>query len=406
MSTQAQGKSAVLFKKALNKQRGGDMAAAETLYIRITRSDPHHLDAHYLLGTLYAERGDLQRGLKYLLRAAEIAPRSHLVHNNLGNLYHLLGDLDQAIVHLQRALDLRPNMPEAHHNLAGILKKQDRFDEAISHYQKAVLLKPDFSEAHRILGTLYRKAGKNESAIRHLQRYLAINPADEGIVRLELASLQSGPTPERYPIESMRETYEQKAATWDSDIERPQMEFLGPQLVEAALKKHIKTRKKLDILDIGCGTGICGKFLRPRAKRLDGVDLSQHMLAEAEKKQCYDMLACEDIIDFMRAHPASYDLIIGSGVLILLGDLKAVLQAAASAMRPGASFVFTLYRSEDAAIQVRNNLHFAHSREHLLERSAEAGLSLLSLEAVIHEYNDGVAEPGWVVVLRVAESLQ
>ena len=34
----------------------------------------------------------------------------------------------------------------------------------------------------------------------------------------------------------------------------------------------------LDVLDLGCGTGLCGPLLRPYARALAGVDLSPQML--------------------------------------------------------------------------------------------------------------------------------
>lgn len=49
----------------------------------------------------------------------------------------------------------------------------------------------------------------------------------------------------------------------------------------------------LDILDAGCGTGLCADVLRPYAKSLVGVDLSPQMLALAAKQQIYDQLVAK-----------------------------------------------------------------------------------------------------------------
>ena len=37
--------------------------------------------------------------------------------------------------------------------------------------------------------------------------------------------------------------------------------------------------RSLDVLDAGCGTGLCGPLVAPYARRLVGVDLSEAMLA-------------------------------------------------------------------------------------------------------------------------------
>ena len=47
---------------------------------------------------------------------------------------------------------------------------------------------------------------------------------------------------------------------------------------------RLSPAKALDILDAGCGTGLCGPLLAPYARRLVGVDLSDGMLKHAREK--------------------------------------------------------------------------------------------------------------------------
>ena len=53
--------------------------------------------------------------------------------------------------------------------------------------------------------------------------------------------------------------------------------------------------------DLGCGTGLMGLELRSTVRRLEGVDVSEAMLAEARRKDIYDRLVKDDLIDFLRA---------------------------------------------------------------------------------------------------------
>ena len=49
--------------------------------------------------------------------------------------------------------------------------------------------------------------------------------------------------------------------------------------------------KALDVLDAGCGTGLCGPLLAPYARRLVGVDLSaRHARRRRSEKGVYDEL--------------------------------------------------------------------------------------------------------------------
>lgn len=46
----------------------------------------------------------------------------------------------------------------------------------------------------------------------------------------------------------------------------------------------------LDILDLGCGTGLVGSWFKDYARKLVGVDVSPTMLDMATKKGCYHEL--------------------------------------------------------------------------------------------------------------------
>jgi predicted TPR repeat methyltransferase len=425
------------FKKAFSKQKEGDFSAAENFYKRALRHNPMHLDANYLLGTLYAERKELANALKFLRQAAEINPRSHMIQNNLGNIYQLSGQFDKAIACYQRALNFEPNMPEVHNNLGSIYKHHEQFVEAEACYRRAILLRPDFVEAYCNLGAVlrgqkkfqeaienYRKAldlspafkaaydglgicyselGERDQAIASFNRYMEIDPGDHSEVKLRLARLNAGEIPNRYPAAVMLTTYEKKAKNWDTDNLRPGMEFLGPKHVREMLEElKLPQTRQLDVLDIGCGTGLCGEYMRSYAKHLEGVDLSPHMLAQAQKKGYYNKLECADAIAYMQDCKRTFDLIVASGVLILFGDLKPVFQAAASLLKPGGVFVFTLYRSEFEAVIVRHNLHFAHSAAYVQEAAGAADLQVALLEQKVHEYELGEPQPGWIAVLRKA----
>ena len=425
------------FKKGLSKQKERNFAAAEDFYKRALRLDPMHLDANYLLGTLYAEQRDLAKAMKFLKQAAEINPRSHMIQNNLGNIYQLSKQFDKAIDCYRRALDIEPRMPEVQNNLGNIYKYhrqfaeaeecyrrvllfcpdfvegycnlgmvlsgQNKFQEAIENFRKALELSPSFKEAYEGLGICYSELGDREQAIACFNRYLDLDPGDNSEVKLRLARLNAGEIPKHYPAAVMLTTYERKAQNWDADIQLPGKEFLGPQHVREVLEelKLMQTRQ-LDVLDIGCGTGVCGEYLRGYAKHLEGVDLSPHMLAQAQKKGHYDKLECADAIAYMQGCDRTFDLIIASGVLILFGDLLPVFQAAARLLKPDGLFVFTLYRSETEAVMVRYNLHFAHSAAYVREMADSAGLQLVLLEQKVHEFDQGEPQPGWIGALRKA----
>ena len=120
------------------------------------------------------------------------------------------------------------------------------------------------------------------------------------------------------------------------DAKLAMLDYRAPALVAETVSSLFgePARKKLAVLDAGCGTGLCGPLLAPYARRLDGVDLSEQMLAKARARNVYDTLAKAELTAFIDgAAPRSYDLIVSADTLCYFGDLQAVARAAAKALR-------------------------------------------------------------------------
>ena len=80
---------------------------------------------------------------------------------------------------------------------------------------------------------------------------------------------------------------------------------------------------RLDVLDAGCGTGLCGALVAPFARRLTGVDLSDGMLAHAKDKNVYHALVKAELTEYLRANREAFDLIVSADTLVYFGDLTA-----------------------------------------------------------------------------------
>ena len=423
-----------LFKKATNKHKAGHYREAQSLYKKILKSQPQHIDANYMLGTLYAEQGELNSALKYMFVAEELAPGSQYIKNNLGNVYRMRGDYEKAEKMYNAALAIQPDMIEALNNLAIVHRRLNQTSQAISLYKNAISLSPNFVEANynlgksywdegqyedakacfqRVLeiepkhalathemGNYYLKTGDKERAIKYFEQYLSLAPGDECGARLKLSYLDAGEMPDRQPEQLVKQTYEKKARTWDANVERIDMVFLGPQHVQNTIIQQLPDATELTVLDIGCGTGLCGSFLKPIAKKLHGVDLSEHMLSIARGKEFYNQLMCDDIIHYLENYDDTYDLIVGSGVLIFFGDLSEMFKAVSRRLGSDGYFIFTLYKSNDADIEIRDNMHFAHSENYIRTIAAQVGLTIANIEPVIHEYEHEQPQPGFIVTLK------
>jgi predicted TPR repeat methyltransferase len=134
----------------------------------------------------------------------------------------------------------------------------------------------------------------------------------------------------------------------------------------------------LDVLDAGCGTGLCGPLVAPYARRLVGVDLSDGMLAHARDKQVYDELGAAELTAYLSGQTEAFDLIVSADTLVYFGALANVAEAAAGALRPGGLLAFTLEETTEgssptAGYCIRPHGRFNHSASYVERVLADAG---------------------------------
>ena len=219
-------------------------------------------------------------------------------------------------------------------------------------------------------------------------------------VGLYLAQLDSSTVPERSPDSYLNRIYYTRASFWDQTptSERP---YRGATMVANALER-LNDARELDILDAGCGTGLVGDLIRDRARRLDGVDLSPHMLEKATAKGIYDKLAQGDLVTYMQSSRGAYDVITSAATLIHFGDLRPVFSAAACALKKHGLFIFTLFPHAGSGVIVNSYSCYSHSLDYIAQGASDAGFAVELAEQDVHEYNSGNPVNGWIIGLRLA----
>ena len=325
-------------------------------------------------------------------------------HYNLAIVLKAMGRLEDAAAAYERAIALRPDHVNAHNNLGNVWKALGQTDRARASFTRALACNPDNSDTHYSLGILCGERGERDAAARHLRRCLADDPQDSRGAGIMLAHLGMGDAPARTPEAQVLSLYEVRSRFWDRESS-----YFAPRLVADGLRRHAP-HARLDILEIGCGTGLVGASVRDLAGRLDGVDLSPAMLEKAAAKSVYDRLFQADLLSVMGERAEGYDAVLGAATLIHFGDLKALFRAAASCLRARGLFVFTLFAHEsgagtDYAVASSTRLAqsgcFRHSIAYVQRLSAETGFSVAELEETVHEHDQaGGPLAGLLAVLR------
>ena len=157
--------------------------------------------------------------------------------------------------------------------------------------------------------------------------------------------------------------------------------------------------QRLDVLDAGCGTGLCGALVAPFARRLIGVDLSDGMLAHAREKNVYDALIRAELTEYAGANSDAFDLIVSADTLVYFGDLEGIVAAFVRALRPHGLLVFTLEHAVgngDVDYRLQPHGRYSHGRGYVERLLTSAGLRPKIVEAELR-MEAGAPVPGLVI---------
>jgi predicted TPR repeat methyltransferase len=407
----------------------GNHDQAITCYQEAVRLQPDYAEAWTYLGLLQTARGHLPEALEACNRAVKLQDSNPEAWNNLGIVQFQLHHVAEAVDCFRQALTLRPQFPTALVNLGNALLDQGKLEEASDCYRRSLQLQPADTRAlnslavvlrmqhqwaqaesllrqslsvhatnpktHRELATLFHAQGRLVEALECYQRMLVLTP-DDAEVRFLAYALGTEPPAQR-PAENLINLFDDYAESFDRDlIER--LEYNGPELLKAALAPAPKERE-LAILDLGCGTGLCGLQVRDWAKSLTGIDLSGQMLARARERGIYDALIQSELVPAVKQFRNQFDLALAGDVFIYIGDLSPLFQAVAQALRPGGRFAFTIELLEGEGYQVLPTGHYAHSWSYLRHIADMAGLREVSKTPAGFRRQSGQGVAGLIVVL-------
>ena len=158
------------------------------------------------------------------------------------------------------------------------------------------------------------------------------------------------------------------------------------------------------VLDIGCGTGLCGLIVKPLVSKLIGVDLSDGMLRKAQLRGVYDDLHTAELTEFMQNSIATFDAIICVDTFVYFGKLDEPMYAAGAILKSGGYLVFTVERHDhdDYPTDYRLQHHgrYSHVNSYLERAVSAASLSVLSLAPVVLRMERGKPVNGTLVVAR------
>lgn len=388
-------------------QAAGDNVLAIQHFKACIAINPDHADAQQNLGVLILKQGDEAYAKRCFERALQADPHHPEAHHNLASLALRSGDIQLALKHFLNAHEQMQTL-ESTYNVAVCLMDLERHTDAIDYFEAALKINPKHINSLLNLAAVYLRQYDHEAAAKQYQSVLRIQPNNRGVQYL-LAALgkADSSTHHRAPSDYVEGLFDHYANHFDQHLQSI-LGYQVPNHLREVIAKRlaIEPEQQWTILDLGCGTGLCGEALSPWAHQLLGVDLSKAMLNQAQKKQCYNQLMQGEILEAL-ARCIDNDLVMAGDVLPYLGDLQPLFQAVVGALKPQGYWLFTVEHcpaeeATDTGYVLRPTARFAHPEHYVRHLLKENGFNVLAY--TIHVLRTDAQSPikGAVILSQLA----
>ncbi len=261
-------------------------------------------------------------------------------------------------------------------------------------------LTPDNPDAWHALGWAAQAVGRRKEAGDAFEKYLEARPEDASIRHI-LTALKDEAPPPRASDECIVQIFRDFSSHYDSKM-RDNLSYQAPERLQELIRAEMGDAGGLDILDIGCGTGLAGVGLKERAACMVGIDLSPEMIEVAREREIYDQLEIAEITEWLDQTEGQFDLIVACDCLVYFGDLQRMAASAARRLKPGGWFAFTTERGEKYPFHLTDSGRYTHHPDYVREVAAKAGLMVGRLEEGFLRTERGVEVTGLLALLRKA----
>lgn len=405
--------------QALHLQAIGSLIEAQAVCRQILATQAQDVETLQLLALLLQQTGQWSQAQAVLSQLTMLRPGDGRVLVRMGDVLMKLAQVEAAISAWRCATHLPGADSDLHYRLGAALAGLGRDTEAMAELAAAQHGPRAHDPAIEMLAGLLHRHGQLDDlrqlladAVFRLSRIGQARPMlelwhqllpDDTVPRYRLAALSGQDAPTRTDDAYVIDLFDHYAHSFDKEL--ADLAYQVPALIAAQLTLTLgPPAAALQVLDAGCGTGLCGQRVRPYARHLVGVDLSPGMVAKARARGIYDALVVAELTAHLSTCPHTYELIVSADTLVYFGDLMGVLHGAARALVAGGWLAFSVERlanmSVAAGYRLNTSGRYSHSRDHVTLAMAQAGLRCVSVtEATLRMENDQPVA-GYVVLAQ------
>ena len=387
---------------------------------------------YYFKGNALRHRGELQAALSAYRWAILLDPNDIMSRTNYAATLFDLKDYVGALNAADAAILMDPDFPDPYLICGNILSLLGFPNQAMYPYHRAYDFMPDNIPLGAFVAELYSQQEEPKDAFDLMMKLLEkdqYNPAlqlqmacmlcffMQNGVKLQEVKHWANQWKEKYPtdfsaqvyqniaqenlqfnpisIENIEHTFDALAETYDMTAEEDAINFINA--LENAMHTVLQDKKGLNILDIGCGTGLAASPAREYTSgggALTGIDISQKLLDEAKTRHIYDQLQRAEALQFLSDKTESFDALIAANCFSYFADLDNIFAACAQALKPNGVLFFsikqnTLNREEKILYPPYNYIFSQKYIRSLLKKNNLSVLSAAPLqegsEEIIHD---------------------
>ncbi len=292
----------------------------------------------------YAEKNFL-KAIKIYKKILKFDSHHFAAAANIAVSYFECEKYDDAIPYFNKVISLDSSNAWWHNYLSQIHLKKGDFDSSLSEAWQAILCdEKDTSHHLNLAYTIYEifdccGRDKTDEMLKKWHSEYPENPIAKQCYNSYFYNKNFAVSEPEY----VEELFDVFASDFDDIL--VELQYDSPKFIAQYLAKFFqdKTSEKLNILDLGCGSGLCGKEIKKLIKnsQITGVDISAKMLEKAQEKNVYDKLIKSDITVCFSKIKSECNAVVSSDVFTYFGKLDSVFSEVGNLLKEKGVFVFT-----------------------------------------------------------------